>query len=152
MVPPPAETKALRTLYSLYGSDKIGAKAPNLEKLLARRNGQLRSIIRTAVYYISSSAPVDKRKEKPRCKPGAISKGMFPRAIWPSRKDARITGDAERSICAAGRDCSEKNGRCSGIRGSPKGAQTSMRSFCWMEQICRAWKSVQSSCWNAGSR
>ena len=60
MVPPPTETKTLRTLYSLCDSNKIGAQAPNLEKLLARRNGQLRSIIRTAVCYISSSAPVDK--------------------------------------------------------------------------------------------
>lgn len=77
MVPPPAETKALQTLYSMYDSDKIGAKAPNLEKLLARRSGQLRSIIRTAVYYISSSAPVNKkkRKEQPRCKLGRYLEG-----------------------------------------------------------------------------
>ena len=77
MVPPPTETKTLRTLYSLCDSNKIGAQAPNLEKLLARRNGQLRSIIRTAVCYISSSAPVDKnkRKEKPRCKLGRYLEG-----------------------------------------------------------------------------
>lgn len=77
MVPPPAETKALQTLYSMYDGDKIGAKAPNLEKLLARRSGQLRSIVRTAVYYISSSAPVNKkkRKEQPRCKLGRYLEG-----------------------------------------------------------------------------
>ena len=77
MVPPPAETQALRTLYSMYDSDKIGAQAPNLEKLLARRSGQLRSIIRMAVYYISSSTPVNKkrRKEQPRCKLGRYPEG-----------------------------------------------------------------------------